>query len=315
MKIKIVYFVYVFQEIWKDIVQEQLGQLEKTELYEIADEIIITANCDEDQKEDFQEFINSNWPKIQIQTIDNKNNFEYIGIKKIWDISQYCEDCLILYFHTKGTTHKKNKYNINSPSQPKNIRKILFDNTILNYKIYLDEFKKNKKLDIGGPFIDKSGISWYNFFWLRSSFVKENLFYPEIQESRYFWETWIGKTKNEEIPTTYSPITNYEKLQSRDELKDTHIKVWEKIKEDLLREDTKKIKTKKEILAVSEEKKVEPKDTKPEPKKIEIEQKKIKNQEVNKLIENNIIQNTREIKNNGNNLGLLKKFIKKRNKL
>lgn len=320
MKIKIVYFVYVFQEIWKDIVQEQLGQLEKTELYEIADEIIITANCDEDQKEDFQEFINSNWPKIQIKTIDNKNNFEYIGIKKIWDISQDCEDCLILYFHTKGTTSKKNKYNINNPSQPKNIRKILFDNTILNYKIYLDEFQKNKKLDIGGPFIDKSGISWYNFFWLRSSFVKENLFYPEIQESRYFWETWIGKTKNEEIPTTYSPITNYEKLQSRDELKDTHIKVWEKIKEDLLREDTKKIelkkiKTKKEILAVSEEKKVEPKDTKPEPKKIEIEQKKIKNQEVNKLIENNIIQNTREIKKNGNNLGLLKKFINKRNKL
>jgi len=313
MKIKIVYFVYVFQEIWKDIVQEQLGQLEKTELYQIADEIIITANCDNEQEEGFREFINANWPKIQIQTIDDKNNFEYVGIKKIWDISQDCEDCLILYFHTKGTTHKKNKYNINTPSQPKNIRKILFDNTILNYKQYLTEFEKNKKLNIGGTFIDKTGISWYNFFWVRSSFVKYNLIFPEIQESRYYWEEWIGKTKNMEIPITYSPITNYEKLQSRVELTDLHIKVWEKIKEGLLQKDTKKIETKKinnkkDILVVPEEKKIELKN-------IKTDTKKINYQDVNKLIENNIIQNTREIKNNGNNLGLLKKIIKKRNKL
>jgi hypothetical protein len=313
MKIKIVYFVYVFQEIWKDIVQEQLGQLEKTELYKIADEIIITANCDNEQEKEFQEFINANWPKIQIQTIDDKNNFEYIGMKKIWDISQACEDCLILYFHTKGTTHKKNKYNINSPSQPKNIRKILFDNTILNYKQYLTEFEKNKKLNIGGTFINKTGISWYNFFWVRSSFVKYNLIFPEIQESKYYWEGWIGKTKNMEVPITYSPITNYEKLQSRVELRDLHIKVWEKIKEGLLQEDakkieTKKINTKKDILVVPEEKKIELKN-------IKTDTKKINYQNVNKLIENNTIQNTREIKNNGNNLGLLKKIIKKRNKL
>lgn len=308
MKIKIVYFVYVFQEIWKDIVQEQLSQLEKTELYKMADEIIITANCNLDQKEIFENYINSNWPKIQIQIIDDQNNFEYIGIKKIWDLSQECEDCLILYFHTKGTTHKKNKYNINNPSNPKNIRKILFDNTISNYEVYLNEFKKNKKLNIGGAFINKTGISWYNFFWLRSSFVKENLFYPEIQESRYFWEKWIGNTQNGKIPVTYSPITNYEKLQSKNELKETHVKIWEKIKEGLLQEETKKIENDKKISVL-------PKESKTEQKKVELKEKKINFNVINTLKEINISTKPREIKNIGNNLGHLKKIIKKRNKL
>ena len=43
LKIKIVYFVYVNGDNWQDVVCEQMNSLKSTNLYELADEILISV--------------------------------------------------------------------------------------------------------------------------------------------------------------------------------------------------------------------------------------------------------------------------------
>jgi hypothetical protein len=212
MKIKIVYFAYLKPGIWEPIFLEQLSQLKNCGLYDLADNIYISLSCNNDDLKRAKQLIWAKFKKIEIINLFFVNQYEYPGIKAIYDLSQD-EDSVILYFHTKGMTSGiKNGGN-------HTIRKMLFKNVIENYELYLDEFKKNEELDIGTILPSEYGFAWYNFFWVRSSYVKNHCKLPEFTSHRYYWERWLGNEHSSKKDiVTFSPLLGYNKLNNRQDL-------------------------------------------------------------------------------------------------
>ena len=223
LKIKIVYFVYVNGDNWQDVVCEQMNSLKSTNLYELADEILISVVCDEDQLKRLKHHIWVKWKKVKIFSFEKNNLYEYPGLKTVWDISQTCNECVILYFHTKGISQSSKQRGGDD------IRRILFNATIKNYEVYLNEFQNNSQLDSAMVFPSEHGFAWYNFFWVRSSYVKNYLPKPEFTSHRYYWEHWIGSEhSSKKQPVTFSPIIGYSKFANRAQFYAHRNKVWKK---------------------------------------------------------------------------------------
>jgi hypothetical protein len=56
----------------------------------------------------------------------------------------------------------------------------------------LTEFNKNKSVDVVCAIPHINGFAYFNFFWVRSSYVRNYCARPEISDNRYIWEVWIG---------------------------------------------------------------------------------------------------------------------------
>lgn len=141
IKIKIVYFAYLLQDKWENIVLEQLEQLYSlTELYEISDIYMSVIDVSEDAVElaKLKNILNEKYSKIQLKNVFYTNVHEYPGIKTLYELSTNNDDEYILYFHSKGMT-----------SNIDDIRKTLFEYTIANYADAITEFQMNNETDIG----------------------------------------------------------------------------------------------------------------------------------------------------------------------
>lgn len=208
MNIKIIYFANLIPNEWEPIIIEQLESLKKLELYKEAIKIFMSVIGSELELNKLKQLINLNYTKIQLKNIFKENYYEYPGIKTLYQIAEDEDDEIILYFHSKGITSKQH-----------DIRKYLFINTIQNYKLYVDEFKKNKNLEVAGVFPNKDGFCYFNFFWTRSSYVRNYCSRPEISENRYIWEVWIGNEfSRKKSIITFSPLIGYTQLQNSNEI-------------------------------------------------------------------------------------------------
>lgn len=213
MKVKIVYFAYLKPNDWEEIVLEQLWSLKNSGLYDLSESIYISLCCNIDDLKRIKQHIWAKFKKIQIINIFDHNVYEYPGLKAVWDISQDNDESIILYFHTKGMTSEKKINGV------KELRDFLTKNTILNYTTYLNEFNKTKDLDVGCIFPSEFGFSWYNFFWIRSSYVKEHLPEPKVNKNRYYWERYIGSEySTKKDVKCFSPFLGYKKLDNKAQL-------------------------------------------------------------------------------------------------
>jgi len=194
--IKIVYFAYLLPNSWLPIVTEQLDSLKSLDLYEKAKNIYFSVIADDVELATLKSLLNEKYQKIEIINHYYENLYEYPGIKAVYDISNENEDeTIILYFHSKGMTSNEHHH-----------RERLFDVTIKNYEMYVNEFDKNKYLDVGCALPHSSGLSYFNFFWIRSSYMRKWVPKPIPGTDRYVWECWIGNSysKKEKV-VTYSP--------------------------------------------------------------------------------------------------------------
>lgn len=210
-KVKIVYFINLRPGKWENILNEQLESLKKIKLYDISHEIYASVISDDNEIIKFRKLINDKYPKIKIKDVFKENVYEYAGFKTIYDISD--ENSIILYFHSKGifSGEKNNKNNI--------IRKMLFNNVIMSYEKYINEFKMNKDLDVGTILPHKRGFAFYNFFWVRGEYVKKYIKKPEISNNRFFWEEWIGNpNSSKKNIITYSPLLLYRTIDDKNKL-------------------------------------------------------------------------------------------------
>ena len=221
LKINIVYFAYLHSNDWEKIVMEQLVSLKNTSLYELADNIYISLVCDDLKLKRIKQLIWAKFKKIQIINRYDGNYFEYPGLEAVYNISEKDEESIILYFHTKGMTSQS--------KHPGNelIRKKLFQYTIENCDLYVQKFNEVSDLDIGGVFISEFKFVWYNFFWIRSTYVKNHLPKPEFTKHRYYWERWIGNeySLKPEIKT-FSPILGFDNLKNRAQLNQQRSKLF-----------------------------------------------------------------------------------------
>ena len=222
MKIKIVYFAYLLPDNWEPIITEQLDALKKLELYNLASEIFISVISNLEELNKLKLLLKQKYNKLQVINIYNDNVFEYPGIKTLYELAhdktntdakndktnKNDTDDILLYFHSKGIT-----------SHLHDMRTYLFKNTIENYEEYINEFKNNKDLDIAGAVPHTNGFIYFNFFWIRSNYIKKYCSKPEINPNRFIWEVWIGKefsTKKHII--TYSSIIGYAQINNSSEI-------------------------------------------------------------------------------------------------
>lgn len=208
--VKIVYFAYLMPNQWRPIVEEQLTSLSNLPLYEMAKNIQMSLIYD--QESDYHELchlLKEKWPKITIGQLHHTNTFEFPGILNLYTIDATGsddEDTVLLYFHSKGMT-----------SNLPNIRKNLFDITIKNYQEYLNAFENDSELDIAGYCPHVNGFIYFNFFWIRSSYIRKWCPLPVPNEDRFIWEVWFGKdysTKKTQIQT-WSPVLGYHQVDNK----------------------------------------------------------------------------------------------------
>ena len=209
MKVKIVYFAYLIPNKWESIVKEQLDSLKKIQLYEESMNIYMSIISDDTELSKLKSLLENNYNKVQIYNVYKDNYYEYPGIQAIYNIAEDDDDTLLLYFHSKGMTSNQHE-----------TRQYLFKYTVENYNQYVYEFNKNKNLDVAGMIPHINGFVYFNFFWARSSYIRNYCSKPEISEDRYIWEIWIGSdySRKKKI-ITYSPSIKY------DQVKDTN-EVW-----------------------------------------------------------------------------------------
>lgn len=195
MKIKVVYFAYLVPNKWEYIINEQLTSLVNVGIYNDANEIYMSVVSDGNELIKLKKILTKKYSKIKLINVSDKNTFEYPGFKTLYEISQD-EKCVILYFHSKGVTSGLDE-----------ARKLLFDYTIKNYKVYLNEFIKDNSIDVACAIPHTEGFAYYNFFWVNSEYVRNFCKKPEISNNRFLWETWIGsKNCNKKNVNVFSPI-------------------------------------------------------------------------------------------------------------
>jgi len=217
MKVKIVYFAYLIPNKWENIVIEQLDSLKKLKLYDEAIDIYMSVISNDIELNELQILLKTKYNKVKIYNVYQDNYYEYPGLQTIYKLAEDDDDTLLLYFHSKGMTSNQHE-----------TRQYLFKYTIENYQNYITEFEKNKYLDTAGAIPHINGFIYFNFFWARSSYIRNYCSRPEISENRYIWEVWIGTefSRKQKI-ITYSPIIKYDQVNNTDEVWNIHNKMMQ----------------------------------------------------------------------------------------
>ena len=216
MNIKIVYFACLVPDVWYDIITEQLDELKELDLYHIASKIYMSVISENDNELiKLMKLIKEKYNKIELINVYKENVYEYPGLKTIYQIAEDDDDTYLLYFHSKGMTSKQH-----------DVRKFLFKSTIENYEIAINEFQNNKDLDVVCAIPHENGFAFFNFFWVRSSFIRNYCNKPEITDNRYIWEVWIGTEYcRKKKVITYSPIIKYDQVKTHAEVWDVHNRI------------------------------------------------------------------------------------------
>ena len=203
-KIKIVYFAWLCPNIWEPIVREQLESLKALPLYDLANEIYMSVIANDNELEKLKLLLTQEYPKIQLINIFQENLYEYPGFKTLYEIADNSDNTYILYFHSKGML-----------SNMHNIRRILFENIISNYTTVLNAFENDKTIDVVCTIPGAKGFAYYNFFWVKSSYVYNYCSKPECtkeytKHDRLTWEYWLGyEYSSKPYVKTYSPLIKY----------------------------------------------------------------------------------------------------------
>ena len=146
--------------------------------------IYIVATIEEYNQVAFREIILKHFPNVIIECY-YENEFEYRGIKKVWELGQIHnnKNDILLYFHSKGITHNP-WYKFNKED---------------NYNIILKDIELIKEIFKIFPKIDKIGYSsggagwiWYNFWYVRGSYISQ-VERPVKTTRRHYYEDYIAR--------------------------------------------------------------------------------------------------------------------------
>ena len=162
-------------------------QLDNLKIFNIHDKFSyhIVALADNKNKFELLKIIPNLNLNISSITFFNENTHEYRGIEKAHTLSKLYPTDIICYFHSKGITR------LNSALDPHNAECFIHNNLLfrdvenkLFWLVVCDEIQK-----IG--YSSKKGWCWYNYWFVKSSYLKNNVT-PEFIENRYYDEFWLS---------------------------------------------------------------------------------------------------------------------------
>jgi len=190
-EIIIVYYIYINpNKDWKSIISGQIDDLKSVQLFEFAKVFCVICTPNTELFEECVLLINQTSNATTVNTHVNTNNFEYPGIKKLHELGNSYPDKLFFYMHSKGMVFHGTNGRVYQEM-------LLLKNSIKYWKYVLNIFKIHQFIDKAGLFPDHTGIIWYNFFWIRGSFLKD-LEPPIISDNRYYYEHSYIKNNNDQ---------------------------------------------------------------------------------------------------------------------
>lgn len=193
-KIYIFYHIGTQNDIWENIVNEQLNLIVKSGLYDRIDKIYYGCNndfCDRKLKTMFK-----NWVKIEpipMALCPNIKSYENMTINALIEFSHHNPDCYILYLHNKGS------FNISKTSDV--WRNYMMKVLVENHQLCLDLLECNYNT-IGTLYKPLILPSYYsgNFWWANTNYIKK---IPYIQDLSYRYTAEFSllkcKEKNKHI--------------------------------------------------------------------------------------------------------------------
>ena len=130
---------------------------------------------------------------------------EFAGINKVWELANYEEEKLILYFHGKGLSYLENPlFYIRQP-----LEKFIFKLLIHNWEKNLEKIYRLHSINKIGILTGGNGWSWFNFWIARSSYLSK-LEKPKMTKYACYYEDWLGRSILNETSTNKIIYTNPE---------------------------------------------------------------------------------------------------------
>ncbi|GAB5357981.1 hypothetical protein AAMO2058_000420200 [Amorphochlora amoebiformis] len=215
--VHIVYFAWADDDgNYDHILVYNLNYLKKIKLcgpsFPIKCSLHVELSADTKQKEEQMKFhIFRLFPNATVN-VHTDNQYEYWGINRVYEVSMEssglyvnsnktskptnemisshkrdAENTYVLYFHDKGATH-----------QAKVIPRVktLHVLVLSQWREILDTFMKDPSINKIGFLAGEHGLQWFNFWWVRASYISETRMKPYNSEkagSRYYYEHWLGK--------------------------------------------------------------------------------------------------------------------------
>lgn len=193
-RVKIVYFTWINpQARWDQIIAGQLDQLKKTGLLEVSEfhaHIVATGAY----LHLVTSLVASIIPNAIISTSEN-NEYEYRGIHRVWKLAQDSvqPDDIYLYFHSKGMSYNRGR---------DLLERLIFQEVIEAWKQCLEIFATRSDINKIGHAASEQGYVWWNFWWVRGSYLRECV-EPIINSNRYYYEEWLHLKLPHYKPSTY----------------------------------------------------------------------------------------------------------------
>ena len=198
-KIKVVYYAYIHRwSNWIKIISGQLSQLKDYGLLDVAD-LYIHITDPSELFDDVIALIETVSKTAKIST-SAENQFEYPGIKLVYDLARENLDAIFIYLHTKGMSHEITSRLTLEVA----LLKGTFESWRENIKAFED--KQIKKIGlfpakedpvVQKDFKTKGGWMWYNFWYARGSYLANYCQEPLITNNRWYYEVWVAGPYNE----------------------------------------------------------------------------------------------------------------------
>jgi hypothetical protein len=183
----VVYHIYCVGN-YLEVVKQQLERLKASGVYDWCDKLEITCINTKDTFEDIESLIKG-LDKVNLSKF-TENNFEYQGIKKVWEYSQQYKG-KVLYFHTKGIANTYSNVKTKEESERKKVgikwwKEAMEYFLIDNYKDCLNKLEE----------YDQCGLTandnwwWGNFWWSNLTWVCNNS--EPVAGDRWYFEGWLN---------------------------------------------------------------------------------------------------------------------------
>jgi hypothetical protein len=178
-------------------------------IYNYCNIIYIIAIVGKKNETKFKQKVWKIYPNVIIEC-SYYNNYEYEGIYKMWELGQLLnnKNDILLYFHSKGLS-RINNY---SHSIWSLVAKYKYDIILYDYNKIKDIFNIFPEINKIGYSCDKYGFIWYNFYFVRSSYIF-NLERPIKTKRRHYYEDYLCRVadKDNKYPLLERKLINYNK--------------------------------------------------------------------------------------------------------
>ena len=160
-RINIVYYLYVDPvSNWRAIISGQLYQLKSYGILPEANLYIHIADT-HGYADEIKMLIAQITPQAII-SISFKNEFEYPGLKLVHDLAVKYPDSNLIYFHTKGMSHKYHSRALEEIT--------IFTKTFENWRRNI-QILNQPQINKVGLFPSRRGWIWFNFWYAKGQYL------------------------------------------------------------------------------------------------------------------------------------------------